>query len=117
VAQAWARVCAPRHDGAPAPEPGDPAYRFALVQSQRPRRLLERQAEQLDLLPFVRFHYHLARWFAGAQATPRLARALRALLGEGLAALGLAQPAELPAEPVAVPGVGEAARCPPSASW
>ena len=91
LAQAWARACDPRHDGAPDPDPHDPAYRFVLVQSQRHRRLLVRQAELLELLPFVRFHYHLARWFATVPATPRTARALRGVLGEGLAALGLAQ--------------------------
>jgi arginyl-tRNA synthetase len=92
LAQAWARACDPRHDGEPDPDPSDPGYRFVLVQSQRHRRLLAKQAEQLDLLPFVRFHYHLARWSAGAQLTSRSARALRAVLGEGLAALGLAEP-------------------------
>ena len=92
LAQAWARACDPRHDGAPDPAPGDPGYRFALVQSQRHRRLLAKCVEELDLLPFVRFHYHLTRWFAGVQATPRLARVMRAVLGEGLAALGLAAP-------------------------
>jgi len=92
LAQAWARACDPRHDGPPDPAPDDPAYRFVLVQSQRHRRLLARCAEELDLLPFVRFHYHLTRWFAGVQATPRVARAMRAVLGEGLASLGLAAP-------------------------
>jgi arginyl-tRNA synthetase len=94
LAQAWARACDPRHDGAPDPEPRDVGYRFVLVQSQRHRRLLERCVAELDLLPFVRFHYHLTRWFAGVQATPRIARALRAVLGEGLAALGLAAPGD-----------------------
>jgi hypothetical protein len=60
------------------------------VQSQRHRRLLAKCTDELDLLPFVRFHYHLARWFAGVQATPRIARAMRVVLGEGLTALGLA---------------------------
>jgi hypothetical protein len=92
LAQAWARACDPRHDGAPDPAPDDPAYRFVLVQSQRHRRLLAKCTRELDLLPFVRFHYHLTRWFAGVQATPRVARAMRAVLGEGLAALGLAAP-------------------------
>ena len=92
LAQAWARAWDPRHDGAPDPAPDDPAYRFVLVQSQRHRRLLAKCAEELDLLPFVRFHYHLTRWFASVPATPRVARALRAVLGEGLAALGLAAP-------------------------
>jgi len=92
LAQAWARACDPRHDGAPDPEPGDAGYRFVLVQSQRHRRLLARCVAELELLPFVRFHYHLTRWFAGVQATPRIARAMRGVLGEGLAALGLAEP-------------------------
>jgi arginyl-tRNA synthetase len=92
LAQAWARACDPRHDGDPDPDPDDPGYRFVLVQSQRHRRLLAKCAEELDLLPFVRFHYHLTRWFAGVQATPRIARAMRAVLGEGLVALGLAVP-------------------------
>lgn len=90
MAQAWARAWDPRHDGPPDPEPDDRDYRFALVQSQRHRRLLGKCVEELDLLPFARFHYHLARWYAGVQATPRLARAMRAVLGCGLGALGLA---------------------------
>jgi arginyl-tRNA synthetase len=88
-AQGWARACDPRHDGDPDPDPHDAGYRFVLLQSQRHRRLLAKCVEELDLLPFVRFHYHLARWFAGVQATPRIARAMRAVLGEGLIALGL----------------------------
>ena len=98
LAQAWARACDPRHDGAPDPQPDDAGYRFVLVQSQRHRRLLARCVAELELLPFVRFHYHLTRWFAGVQATPRIARALRGVLGEGLAALGLAEPAPVLAE-------------------
>jgi arginyl-tRNA synthetase len=96
LAQTWARVCDERCDDMPDPEPGDADYRFVLVQSQRHRRLLARCVAELDLLPFVRFHYHLTRWFAGVQATPRTARALRAVLGEGLGALGLAEPASVP---------------------
>src|SRR6185312_3415157 len=106
LAQAWARACDPRHDGAPDPQPDDPGYRFVLVQSQRHRRLLEKCAEELDLLPFVRFHFHLSRWFAAVPATPRIARALRGVLGEGLAALGLAQGRRAPV--VALAAGGEA---------
>jgi len=109
LAQAWARACDPRHDGEPDPDPDDPGYRFVLVQSQRHRRLLERCALELDLLPFVRFHYHLSRWFAATQATPRVARALRGVLGEGLAALGLANGAAA-AVPVAAASGGVACR-------
>ncbi len=90
LAQAWARAWDPRHDGEPDPEPEDGDYRFLLVQSQRHRRLLAKQVEELDLLPFARFHYHLSRWYAGVQTTPRLARAMRSVLGCGLGALGLA---------------------------
>jgi len=106
LAQAWARVWDPRHDGEPDPEPGDPGYRFVLVQSQRHRRLLEKCAGELDLLPFVRFHFHLTRWFAAVPATPRVARALRGVLGEGLGALGLA-----PAGALATAGAGGEAAC------
>lgn len=90
LAQAWAHAGDERFDGAPDPEPGDPHYRFLLVQSQRHRRLLAKGVQELDLLPLVRFHYHLARWYASVPATPRLARAMRAALGSGLVALGLA---------------------------
>ncbi len=116
LAQAWARACDPRHDGAPDPAPDDAGYRFVLVQSQRHRRLLARCLPALDLLPFVRFHYHLTRWFAGVQATPRIARALRSVLGEGLLALGLATPQDAwgagthsapPDAAVALVGAGE----------
>ena len=106
LAQAWARACDPRHDGEPDPEPGDPGYRFVLVQSQRHRRLLEKCAGELDLLPFVRFHFHLTRWFAAVPATPRVARALRGVLGEGLGALGLA-----PAGALAAAGAAGEAAC------
>ena len=109
LAQAWARACDPRHDGAPDPEPDDPGYRFALVQSQRHRRLLEKCAGELDLLPFVRFHYHLTRWFAAVPATPRVSRALRSVLGEGLGALGLAGAGR---GALAAAGAGAEAACP-----
>ncbi|HZV73806.1 MAG TPA: arginine--tRNA ligase [Conexibacter sp.] len=111
LAQAWARACDPRHDGAPDPDPADPGYRFVLVQSQRHRRLLAKQADELDLLPFVRFHYHLTRWFAGVPTTARIARAMRAVLGEGLVALGLADPSVATDAPVATPE--EVGACPP----
>jgi len=110
MAQAWARAWDPRHDGAPDPAPDDPDYRFLLVQSQRHRRLLVKCVEELDLLPFVRFHYHLTRWYAGVQTTPRLARAMRTVLGCGLDALGLAR--SVPGEgtvPAAVAAHGEEA--------
>jgi arginyl-tRNA synthetase len=91
MARAWAHAWDERHDGAPDPDPGDPAYRFLLVQSQRHRRLLVKCLETLDLLALVRFHHHLSRWYASIDASPRTARAMRAVLGAGLDALGLAR--------------------------
>jgi arginyl-tRNA synthetase len=90
LAQAWARAWDPRHDGPADADLDDSEYRFLLVQSQRHRRLLVKCVEDLDLLPFVRFHYHLSRWYSGTQPSPRLARAMRSVLGGGLEALGLA---------------------------
>jgi arginyl-tRNA synthetase len=91
MAQALASAWDPRHDGPADPDPADPDYRFLLVQSQRHRRLLVKCLETLDLLPFVRFHHHLTRWYASIDPAPRTARAMRTVLGAGLDALGLAR--------------------------
>jgi hypothetical protein len=91
MAQACASAWDARHDGAPDPDPTDPDYRFVLVQSQRHRRLLVKCMEDLDLLPLVRFHHHLCRWYLRSEPSARTARALRSVLGAGLDALGLAR--------------------------
>jgi arginyl-tRNA synthetase len=91
MAQACARAWDARHDGAPDPDPADPDYRFVLVQSQRHRRLLVKCLEDVDLLALARFHHHLSRWYLRSDPSPRTARAMRAVLGAGLDALGLAR--------------------------
>jgi arginyl-tRNA synthetase len=90
LAQAWARVADPRFDGPADPSADDAAYRFVVVQSQRHRRLLARSLERLEMIDLVRFHFHLARWFARLPApSARVARAMRTLIEQGATALGL----------------------------
>lgn len=90
LAEAWGRAWDPSYDGDPAPDlGGDPAYRFLVVRSAVHRRLLANCIDREEVLPLVRYHLHLARWFVGATVTPPLARVMRSVLGEGLVALGL----------------------------
>lgn len=89
LAEAWAEALHPRHDGVADPAPDDPAYRFVAVQSQLHRRFVAGAVESLDVLALMRFHTHLARWFVAAPPPANVARALRSVLGRGLAALGL----------------------------
>jgi tRNA synthetases class I (R) len=90
LAQAWASAWEPAHDGAPDPRLDDEAYRYAVVQAQRHRRLLGKCLDELEPLPLVRFHFHLARWFAGVEPTAPLARVMRTILRSGAEALGIA---------------------------
>jgi arginyl-tRNA synthetase len=89
MARAWAHATDPRRDGDPDPDPADRDYRFLLVQSQIHRQLLRLALERLDALALMRFYAHLSGWYLDAAPTPRLARAMRAVLGAGLEALGL----------------------------
>lgn len=89
MAQAWVKAWDPRFDGAPDPDPDDVAYRFLLVQSQLHRRFAARSLEAIDPFDLIRFHGHLAQWFLAADDSPRLARAMRTVLGRGLAAMAL----------------------------
>lgn len=89
MAQAWVKAWDPRFDGEPDPAPDDVDYRFLLVQSQLHRRFAARSLEAIDPFDLIRFHGHLAQWFLAADESPRLARAMRSVLGRGLAALAL----------------------------
>jgi arginyl-tRNA synthetase len=89
MAQAWVRAWDPTNDGVPDPDPDDVDYRFLLVQSQLHRRFAARSLEAIDPFDLIRFHGHLAQWFIAADPSPRLARAMRTVLGRGLAALAL----------------------------
>lgn len=90
MARAWVRAWDPRYDGEPDPEMTDDDYRFLLVRSQVHRRMLAVAWERLDAFALTRFHAHMSQWYLAAKPTPRLARAMRATLGSGLLALGLA---------------------------
>lgn len=92
MALAHADACGPSHDGDPDPDVEDPRYRSLLVQSQLHRRLLAVALERLDPLALARFHGHLAQSHLAATPAPRVARAMRGVLGAGLAALGLRPP-------------------------
>jgi arginyl-tRNA synthetase len=89
MAQAWVKAWDPAFDGAPDPAPDETDYRFLLVQSQLHRRFAARSIEAIDPFDLIRFHGHLAQWFLAADDSPRLARAMRAILERGLDALAL----------------------------
>ncbi len=89
MAQAWVKAWDPAFDGEPDPDPDDVSYRFLLVQSQLHRRFAARSLEAIDPFDLIRFHGHLAQWFLAAEDSPRLARAMRTVLGRGIAALAL----------------------------
>lgn len=96
LAEAWAEALQPKYDGHADPAPDEAAYRFLMVQSQLHRRFVAGALDSLDVLPLMRFHTHLSQWFLQTARTPRLARAMRAVLGQGLAALGLRRQASSP---------------------
>ena len=89
LARASARAWDPECDGRPDPDVEDPDYRFLTVRSSLHRRLVATCIAQERVLPLMRFHVDLAAWFLDAPRSPRLARAMRSVLGEGLLALGL----------------------------
>jgi arginyl-tRNA synthetase len=89
LARAFARAWDPAYDGRSDPDVEDPSYRFLVVRSSLHRRLVASCIAQERVLPLMRFHVDLARWFLETPPTPRLARAMRSVLGEGLLALGL----------------------------
>ncbi len=88
-ARAWARACQPGAGGKATPTPEDSAYRFAVLQSQFYRVHLARAMRSLDLLPLVRFLFHLSHWYLSASGNASLERAMRSLLGSGFRNLGL----------------------------
>lgn len=89
LARAFAGAFDPLYDGGPDPDVEDPDYRFLTVRSSIHRRLVSSCIAQERVLPLTRFHVDLATWFLEVPWSPRLARAMRSVLGEGLIALGL----------------------------
>jgi arginyl-tRNA synthetase len=69
--------------------PTDPAYRFAVVQSEMYRRHLGAVPEDFDTLQLARFLFHFGRWYRGAERPPEVAAIVDAVLAQGRAGLGL----------------------------
>jgi len=105
LARAWARANQVESDGAPNPDPEDPVYRFAVVQSQVFRQLLLLGLKQIDLLDLIRFLARFSEWYLAQEPSPSTDRVMRAVLGKGLRTLGLLRPSV--AAPV--PGIAAAA--------
>jgi arginyl-tRNA synthetase len=72
--------------------PTDPAYRFAVVQSQMYRRHLRPVIEDFDTLQLARFLAHFGRWYRGAERPPEVAAIAAAVLAQGRRGLGLEGP-------------------------
>jgi arginyl-tRNA synthetase len=89
LARAWTRAWSPEADGAPDPQPDDPVYRFAVMQSQVHRQLLSLALEQIDMLGLVRYLARFSEWYLEQPSDPRTDRVMRSLLGAGLRSLGL----------------------------
>jgi tRNA synthetases class I (R) len=96
IAQAWASAWRPEYDGPPDPEPADADYRFVVVRSQGHRRLMLQCLHNMELFPLTRYLFHLSSWFIGLTPSPRVARAMRTVLQEGLEALGLGTTPRVP---------------------
>ena len=88
-ARVWSQVWNPASDGDPDPQPDDPVYRFAVVQSQFQRQILSRTLERRDPLDSVRHLARLSEWYLAAASSPSSDRIMRTLLGEGFRGLGL----------------------------
>lgn len=71
----------------------DPAYRFAVVQSETYGRLLGKVTETLDVSPLARYASHLARWQGEAERPPGAQRIVRSTLDAAARGLGLEEAA------------------------
>lgn len=89
LARAWMKASDPGADGPPDPRPDDPVYRFAVVQSQVFRQLLQAGLRQVDLLDLIRFLARFGEWYLAQPADPSTARVMRALFEKGFRSLGL----------------------------
>ncbi|HEY2716882.1 MAG TPA: arginine--tRNA ligase [Solirubrobacterales bacterium] len=69
--------------------PADPAYRFAVVQSEMYRRHLGAVVEDFDTLSLSRFLSHFGRWYGEAERPPEVAAVVDAVLAQGRLGLGL----------------------------
>jgi len=90
--RAWTKAWDPALDGPPDPHPGDPAYRFAVAQSQFYHDQIARSLASLDYLPLVQFLLRMSRWYVSATTGAHTSRVMRALLRRGFRDLGLVRP-------------------------
>jgi arginyl-tRNA synthetase len=102
LARAWRKAADPAADGPPSPSPDDPVYRFAVIQSQVYRQLLQLGLQQVDLLDLIRFLARFSEWYLGQPDDPSTARVMRCTLAKGLGSLGLLPADRLGAERSAV---------------
>jgi arginyl-tRNA synthetase len=72
-----------------ADAPTDPAYRFAVVQSEMYRRHLGAVVEDFDTLQLSRFLSHFGRWYRDDERPPEVAAVVDAVLAQGRLGLGL----------------------------
>jgi arginyl-tRNA synthetase len=90
VARARARRRAGRGTGGDGQKPADdPAYRFAVVQSELYRRHLRLTVERLDLRPLALYLKHLAKWHLEGDHGEHVERVVQTLLDRGARGLGL----------------------------
>jgi arginyl-tRNA synthetase len=92
LSRAWSQACtmAQTRDGdirGPA-DVLDPPYRFAVIQSERFRRLLHLTVSNRDVSILMHYLIHLAQWYVATPAGPPLHRVMRTVLESGLCALG-----------------------------
>jgi arginyl-tRNA synthetase len=98
LARAWARAWSPAFDGPPEPQPGDPAYRFAVVEAQFHRARVLRTVEALDVVALTRSLSALCRWYLSTPHSASTARVVRSLLRVAFRDLGLRPRRELTVE-------------------
>lgn len=92
-ARAWAKACG--SDGrCPKPEdPSDPDYRFAVVQAQEYRRVLQKSVAELDPFPLVRFLGRLCDWYIQLPPDSGSTPVLKTLFEVGFGSIGVLKPA------------------------
>jgi arginyl-tRNA synthetase len=87
LARAQARRGGARATDGPVAE--DPAYRFAVLQSELYRRHLRLAVERFDLRPLALYLRHLARWHLEADSAEHVGRVVQTLLDRSARGLGL----------------------------
>ncbi len=82
----------PRSQAARGKPAEDPAYRFAVVQSELYRRYLRLAVERMDVRPLAKYLKHLARWHLQSDRGEHVERVVHTLLDRSARGLGLEPP-------------------------